>query len=697
MSDLTDTILWILISLGPTAIAAGLGFRAAFGGRDAAWADFYDAATVLDWLAAPLIVVAAPLLVGSCSPFAATLACVAAVLSSRAPVSLFSPESLPFRGRAKLALASSGGELGISAYLLRCAVSSAGLRGLVPSASLYLDLIWASLIGQWIVSAIFGRYSRCKPLGPGALSDRIQEIAHSRGAKLEEVLVLKSVPGYTDYPNALAAHGTTLVLFAELLAKLDRAEVDAVVEHEIGHIADERLWTIDASIRYGCYLLMLAVAFGAGKAIAALPASWVFLLYAMWIGLFALPELLSRWYSRAAERRADKNVAQLTDPLSAVSADYKLALLNHHPIIRPRWSRLLSTHPCTDERVAGIAARHDSTEHQLREAYDRAKAAVDSPVTDGYDLTPTRPEGTVPDKPAARSRRRTGYRPLMLSAVAGIATMIAMTLGLIATADSFPLAMLTVVVGLVACALAFILPIEISRNRRLKRLRSDIREHLEGRYGGPALEESLLVDALFPEMMDQDQPWQGALLKVSEGKLLLRGETTVLAIPLDREVSISRRADNTAIGADGVTVAICYEDNGTLRAVCIRIVGKPEPNTPQNVKQLERRIKSLLADTGAHTISAKDMVRKHRRSRALRWSRRIPIAAAIYLLILALADHLARDFDGGTLGRVVWCLIATAIAGSGLWAWVTQAFKPGDEPEERDAAGDDSTSRCGEG
>lgn len=676
-------ILWFVIAFGPTIAVAVLGIRAARSRDVSAWADFRDVATVLDWFTAPLIVVTAPLLVGPLSDAAAALACAVAMLLFRVAISAFSPRDLPLSTRARLALAGSGGEIGMGIYLIGCALTG-DLQSLAPSARLYLALMWASFIGHRIMWRIAWSSFRQKPLAPGALSDRIREIAHRRGVKIEHVTVIKSVPGYTDYVNALAAHGTTIVLFADLIAKLDRAEVDAVVEHEMGHIADERIWTLDTSIRYGLYLVMLALAFGVEKGIAGLPGLGRVLLYAMWITLFAIPEVLSRCYSRRIERRANQNMAHLTDPLSVISAEYKLTLLNHHPVSRPLWSRLVSTHPCTDEIVAEIAGRTGLSDEQLRATYERATAAVASRVVDGYELTTAGPTGAAiageptANTPVPRPAHRAGCGAAMLSAVVGIVSVVAFMLLLVAVISRLPVgpAILAGFLGFVGCVLAFILPVDRARRRRDRRLRELVRDHLESRYGSEALANSLLVDALFPDMMDQDQPWQGALVNVNGGRLVLRGETTELAVSLDREISASRYANNGASGSDALLVMICYRDGDVLRTVFVRILGLPERGVPRNWKQLEKHIKGLLTDAGTHTVSVKSML--GRRNRKLKWSHRVPVAACIYLAILALADYLARAFGGGVGTRVMWCTIATSLAGRGLWAWVTQAHKPDD-------------------
>lgn len=678
---MSHELLCFLILLGPSALIGLLGLRALRKQTDSSWADYADVANVLSWLAAPGILVTAPRLhaVGIFPPSSAASIGVGAILLFCVLRVSFSPHGAPsLTGGAKQLLAESTLEISVCVVLVGAALNGK-LTEVTPSATLFLQVLWFSFVCQMILGWLLKNNIRDRELEAGELRDRIVEIANQRGVRLEQIRVLKTPPDCAQCLNALAVYGTTIALFADLISRLNKTEVDAVVEHEVGHIADERMWTLDSALHYGCYLALLALAYFAEDRIIALQMPW--LLSVLWMALFVLPELLTRWYSRAAERRANRNVAQLTDPESAISAEYKVHLLNHVPLSRPLWSRLTSTHPCAAEEIGRIARSAGITDYELRRVYDRAQAEISAPLGERYEIAVTEEpqfgDASSEDQLVPRPGSGAGLWVFVPAILACVVFMFGYIFLMCVINEKLPmwLNVILAIVGIVGCILVLALPVEIAGRRRLRRMRERIRARLESKYGTELASRSLLLDVLLPEWTDRDQPWQGALLHIYDGYLTFLGEAAEARIPLAGKVHVSRWADHNSSGRDARLVLIAYESGNMLQTITVRPLGDPERDEPGNWKQLEKHIQALIVSAGVANTRLEDTLPEE--SSGFAWSFRVPVAIAILVSILIVAGYLGgMTSDGKLMGRIVTCFFATCIAGPPLLAWVTRAYKP---------------------
>lgn len=693
-----DRALWFLAAILPTVAVALLGIRAALTRKDTAWADYRDVAELLAWFVPPLIAVAVPLLATGekhAGPLPA-ISGIAAVLAFRVVSSVFTPgKASGLFARLRAILAESGQGLGICGYLAYCALTGS-IHLLGPSASLYIAMIWTTLIGQWVACALHGGGYKQRRITSGELFDRIRQIAKGRGVDLESVTVITRAPGRPECINAVAMDETTIIIFSDLIARLNKDEVDAVIEHEVGHLADERIWTIDRALRYGCYLVLIAVMLLAERHIATLPKPWSGLMYLAWVGFFVLPEMLGKWYSRNHERKAIDNVGFLTDPQSAISGHYKLALLNHQPTSRPLWSRLTSSHPCMDESNVRIARRAGLTDEQVEQAYAQAREEVVSSGGEKYELgsiaADSAEDGTDANTvvPVRRSAGWAGCRVMALAVTAGgcfFAACMFVVVFLPPRTATWIAASL-ILAAFVGSGFIIALPIHFATVNRRRATSAKIIERLTATYGETLVSGSLLVDALFPERADADEPWQGALLSVSDGRLHLRGEVSELAMPLDRPVHVSYFVNQSSSGAEAKMVLIADREGEVPRSIFVRPLEDPGHSTPRDAKSLCEQIRAMFVQSDAELVSRGEIM--SRDCVGFGWSTRVPTAALIYVAILLLADYLARTFShSGLGGRFTWCAIATSFTGPGLWAWVTRDHKP---DSERSACSDEIES-----
>lgn len=174
----------------------------------------------------------------------------------------------------------------------------------------------------------------------GALRDRLFALAEAAGVKLRQVYVLPMKR--MRLANAFAVNGNVVMITDLLLARLSRAEVDAVMAHEIAHLkrGDPRK-LLFARLGLGVVPFLLLTPLGLGWASLALFAGSV----------------AASAVSRRIERATDREALRLgADAGSLVSGLARLARLSHVPLRWSRWSGFFLTHPSIEERARDLAA-----------------------------------------------------------------------------------------------------------------------------------------------------------------------------------------------------------------------------------------------------------------------------------------------------------------------------------------------------
>jgi Zn-dependent protease with chaperone function len=184
--------------------------------------------------------------------------------------------------------------------------------------------------------------TRPQSLSSGALRDRLFDLAHRAGVRLRGLYV---VPMRRErMANAFAVHGGSVLVADELLDRMSRREVDAVLAHEITHL--EHHHPIKALL--------------AGLTVWALIAGITLasrIPYGFPLGLIAFL-LAHRFVARRFEYAADAGAVALTgDAEGLVAGLGRLARLNDLPLDwGPRWEWWV-THPSTEARALAIARR----------------------------------------------------------------------------------------------------------------------------------------------------------------------------------------------------------------------------------------------------------------------------------------------------------------------------------------------------
>jgi len=232
-------------------------------------------------------------------------------------------------------------------------------------------------LGAVVTLLSFARARRGITLDPhavtrGPLRDRLFEIAARAGVKLRQIYVLPMQR--LKLANAFAVNGQIVMVTDLLLARLSRAEVDAVMAHEIAHL------------KRGDPLKLFAARLGLGlfPFFALLPLGFGWAVLASFAGTVAAAAI-----SRTIERATDREALRLgADPRALISGLARLARLSHVPLAWSRWTARFVTHPSIVERAQLLAGAAS-----LDEAEVARLLAATGEAADRYELPPSLERG----------------------------------------------------------------------------------------------------------------------------------------------------------------------------------------------------------------------------------------------------------------------------------------------------------------
>jgi heat shock protein HtpX len=208
------------------------------------------------------------------------------------------------------------------------------------------------------------------------LFDTVRRFSEKAGLPMPEVAI------YEGEPNAFAtgaSRSNSLVAVSTgLLQTMSREEAEAVIAHEVAHIANGDMVTmtlIQGVMNTFVFFLARVVGYlvdsflrrgdqessgpGVGYMVTVVVCDIVF-------GILA--SIVVMWFSRQREFRADAGAARLMNsPLPMMSALRRLGGMEAGELPqnvatagingRPGWMALFSSHPPIEERIAALAAR----------------------------------------------------------------------------------------------------------------------------------------------------------------------------------------------------------------------------------------------------------------------------------------------------------------------------------------------------
>ena len=261
------------------------------------------------------------------------------------------------------------------AVLAMAAVSMAVLTalGVIPQNAPFIEmLIWCALFGFGgsILSLAMSKWLAKRSTGARVIEQpatatevwlvgTVARQAQKLGIKAPEVAIFPA-----QDPNAFATgmfrNSALVAVSAGLLNTMEKREIEAVVGHEMAHVANGDMVTL-ALIQGVLNTFVLLIA----RIIASQFRRGRFFIYmALQIALGILASTVVAWFSRRREFRADAGGADLEGADAMAAALERLRTLQT-PSQLPKGlaafgirggglNKLLSTHPPLDERIARL-------------------------------------------------------------------------------------------------------------------------------------------------------------------------------------------------------------------------------------------------------------------------------------------------------------------------------------------------------
>ena len=271
--------------------------------------------------------------------------------------------------------------------ILSITFSILGLDSLLASNGVDLNLnallVYSAVIGfsGSIISLFMSKWMAKKSMGvqiisqPGSelerwLVDTVGFQARTAGIKMPEVGIFNH-----PSPNAFATgwnrNDALVAVSTGLLQNMDRDEVEAVLGHEVSHVANGDMVTlalIQGVVNTFVVFLSRVIGFLVDRIVFKVerghgPAFWIVSLLAQFI-LGILASAIVMWFSRWREFRADAGGARLAGKHKMIAALRRLQAAHDAPpmpeemavqaINAGRVQALFSSHPPLDVRIAAL-------------------------------------------------------------------------------------------------------------------------------------------------------------------------------------------------------------------------------------------------------------------------------------------------------------------------------------------------------
>jgi heat shock protein HtpX len=265
--------------------------------------------------------------------------------------------------------------LGIDTYL---AAHGQSLQGLLVWAGLFgFGGAFISLAMSKMQAKMFMGVRVIAPQSADAteqwLLSVVEHHARNVGVRLPEVGIFNS-PEPNAFATGMSRNSALVAVSTGLLQRMNRQEIEAVLGHEMTHVANGDMVTL-ALIQgvVNTFVLFLARVVGNivdravfrsddGRGIASYLTFYVLQIA---FGILATP--LVMWFSRWREFRADRGGAQLAGTSNMIEALEELKRV-HEPLPAPQFAafgiadgavasglrRLFMSHPPLDERIAAL-------------------------------------------------------------------------------------------------------------------------------------------------------------------------------------------------------------------------------------------------------------------------------------------------------------------------------------------------------
>ncbi len=263
--------------------------------------------------------------------------------------------------------------LGLDEWLYRQGIPSAGL--LVMAAVFGMGGAFVSLaMSKWVAKMSTGARVIETPRTPAEawLVDTVARLARQAGIGMPEVAIYDS-PDMNAFATGMSRDNALVAVSSGLLLGMERDEIEAVLAHEVSHIANGDMVTLTL-LQGVLNTFVIFLSRVAGILIDRVvfrsrgygPGYWIGTIVAE-IVLAVLATVIVMWFSRWREFRADAGAARLVGPAPMIAALQRLkASVEHEHLpselaafaISGRWgaglARLFMSHPPLDERIAAL-------------------------------------------------------------------------------------------------------------------------------------------------------------------------------------------------------------------------------------------------------------------------------------------------------------------------------------------------------
>lgn len=233
------------------------------------------------------------------------------------------------------------------------------------------------LISKWSAKRMVGAQVITNPIDPTQrwLLETVTRQAQAAGIGMPEVAIYEA-PDVNAFATGWNRNNSLVAVSTGLLQSMSKDEIEAVLAHEISHVANGDMVTL-ALIQgvVNTFVIFFAKLFGIlvdrvllkndgrnGPGIGAFVAEMI-----AQVVLGVLASIIVKWFSRQREYRADAGGASLAGRNKMIAALERLKG-NHEQSVLPEkiaafgisggssFSRLFMTHPPLDERIAALRA-----------------------------------------------------------------------------------------------------------------------------------------------------------------------------------------------------------------------------------------------------------------------------------------------------------------------------------------------------
>jgi heat shock protein HtpX len=203
------------------------------------------------------------------------------------------------------------------------------------------------------------------------LMKTVREQADAVGIKMPEVAVFNS-PEVNAFATGMTKNSSLVAVSTGLLNAMTKDEAEAVLAHEVSHIANGDMVTltlIQGVVNTFVMFLSRVIGYAVDKIIFKTergtgPAFFVTMIIAELV-LGVLASMIVMWFSRQREFRADAGAAKLSSSSKMIAALERLQA-QHAPSVLPKqmaafgisggggFAKLFSSHPSLDDRIAAL-------------------------------------------------------------------------------------------------------------------------------------------------------------------------------------------------------------------------------------------------------------------------------------------------------------------------------------------------------